>query len=68
MPELELEADPGSLGERGALELMHGVLRALASATTIDDGRKHAGACDRFQERTGFEVSKPIISFIKITE
>ena len=37
MPEMELEADPGSLGERGALELMHGVLRALASATTIDD-------------------------------
>jgi DNA-binding CsgD family transcriptional regulator len=37
MPELELEADPGSLGERGALELMHGVLRALASAATIDD-------------------------------
>jgi DNA-binding CsgD family transcriptional regulator len=37
MPEMELEADPGSLGERGALELMHGVLRALASAATIDD-------------------------------
>src|SRR5579863_436529 len=37
MPEMELEADPGSLGERGALELMHSVLRALASATTIDD-------------------------------
>jgi DNA-binding CsgD family transcriptional regulator len=37
MPEMELEADPGSLGERGALELMHGVLRALASAGTIDD-------------------------------
>ena len=37
MAEIELEADPGRLGERGALELMHGVLRALASATTIDD-------------------------------
>jgi len=37
MPEMELEADPGSLGERGALELMHGVLRALASAATLDD-------------------------------
>jgi len=37
MPEIELEADLGSLGERGALELMHGVLRALASAATIDD-------------------------------
>ena len=37
MPEMELEADPGSLGERGALELMHGVLRALASAASLDD-------------------------------
>jgi hypothetical protein len=37
MPETELQADPGGLGERIALDLLHGVLRALASAEDTDD-------------------------------
>jgi DNA-binding CsgD family transcriptional regulator len=37
MPEIELQADPGGLGERIALDLLHGVLRALASAEDTDD-------------------------------
>lgn len=37
MPEMELQADPGGLGERIALDLLHGVLRALASAEDTDD-------------------------------
>jgi DNA-binding CsgD family transcriptional regulator len=37
MPEMELQADPGGLGERVALDLLHGVLRALASAEDTDD-------------------------------
>jgi len=37
MPEMELQADPGGLGERIALDLLHGVLRALASADDTDD-------------------------------
>ena len=35
MPEMELQA--GGLGERIALDLLHGVLRALASAEDTDD-------------------------------
>jgi DNA-binding CsgD family transcriptional regulator len=37
MPEIELQAEPGGLGERVALDLLHGVLRALASAEDTDD-------------------------------
>src|SRR5579862_7518969 len=37
MPDMTLEADPGGLEGRRALELMHGVLRALASAENTDD-------------------------------
>jgi DNA-binding CsgD family transcriptional regulator len=34
---MELDADPGGLGERVALDLLHGVLRALASAGDTGD-------------------------------
>jgi len=37
MPEMDPQADSGGLGERIALDLLHGVLRALASAEDTDD-------------------------------
>ena len=37
MPDMEPGADPGGLSERVALDLLHGVLRALASAEDTDD-------------------------------
>jgi DNA-binding CsgD family transcriptional regulator len=37
MPEMKLHGEPGGLEERVALDLLHGVLRALAAAETTDD-------------------------------
>ena len=37
MPETEREAGPGGLGERDAVDRLHGVLRALAAAENTDD-------------------------------